>query len=235
MKVGIMQPYFFPYIGYFSLINQVDHFILLDEVQFIRHGWIERNRILKPSGGWQYIKVPLEKHSQKTKISAIRIDNRGDWRKKIAAQLEHYKKAPYYPAVRPLVEQALDYSGKNITELDLACLKAVCNYLGITTPIEIFSEMKMEIAPVSAPDEWALNICKRIPDVDEYWNPPGGSTFFSKKKYEEAGIRLVFQEMEQEAYRQNGGAFEPGLSIIDVLMFNPPEQIQEMMKKYRTF
>ena len=235
MKVGIMQPYFFPYIGYFSLIKEVDRFILLDEVQFIRHGWIERNRILRPSGGWQYIKVSLEKHSQKTKIGEIWINRSGDWKRKMAAQLEHYKKAPYYREVSQLVFQALDHPCEKITELDLECLKAVCSYLGIDTPIEIFSEMQLEIAPVSVPDEWALNICKSIPGADEYWNPPGGSEFFGREKYEEAGIRLVFQEMELETYRQNGSAFEPGLSIIDVLMFNSPERVREMMKNYRTF
>ena len=74
MRLGIMQPYFFPYIGYMSLIKNTDLFILFDDVQFIRHGWIERNRILKPSGGWQYIAVPLEKHHRDTLIKEIRIN-----------------------------------------------------------------------------------------------------------------------------------------------------------------
>lgn len=235
MKIGIMQPYFFPYIGYFSLINEVDHFILLDEVQFIRHGWIERNRILKPSGGWQYIRVPLQKHSQKTKIREIRIEERSDWRRKLEAQLEHYKKAPYYEQVKELVVQALECRAGRIAELDLECLRAVCKYLGIDTPIEIFSEMNLEIEPVHASDEWALNICKCIPDAVEYWNPPGGSEFFDRAKYEKEGIRLIFQEMELEAYRQNREAFEPGLSMIDVMMFNSPDRIRTMMKSYRTF
>ena len=97
MKLGIMQPYFFPYIGYFSLIKHTDDFILLDTVQFIRHGWIERNRILKPSDGWQYIMVPLKKHSRETLIKNIEINNEQQWKEKILAQLQHYKKqAPYF-------------------------------------------------------------------------------------------------------------------------------------------
>jgi len=97
MKLAIMQPYFFLYLGYFSLIKHTDKFILFDIVQFIRHGWIERNRILKPSEGWQYFRVPLQKHPRETKIKDILIDNDQAWKEIILAQLQHYKKsAPYY-------------------------------------------------------------------------------------------------------------------------------------------
>ena len=98
MKLAIMQPYFSPYLGYFSLIKHTDNFILLDTVQFIRHGWIERNRILKPGWDtWQYIKVPLEKHSKNSIIKDIRIKTNQDWKRKLISQLVHYKKrAPFY-------------------------------------------------------------------------------------------------------------------------------------------
>ena len=92
MKIGIMQPYFFPYLGYISLIKHTDEFLLFDPVQFIRHGWIERNRILKPGAGWQYISVPLKKHEQTALIQDVQIDNSQNWREKILAQLGHYKK-----------------------------------------------------------------------------------------------------------------------------------------------
>ena len=86
-KIGIMQPYFFPYLGYISLIKHTDEFMLFDPVQFIRHGWIERNRILKPGEGWQYIQVPLQKHSLTTDIKDIKIDNTQNWRVKLLSQL----------------------------------------------------------------------------------------------------------------------------------------------------
>lgn len=93
MKLGIMQPYFFPYLGYFSLIKHTDRFILFDTVQFIRHGWIERNRILKPNEGWQYIQVPLIKDKGRdTVIKDVKIRNTENWQQKIIAQLQHYKK-----------------------------------------------------------------------------------------------------------------------------------------------
>ncbi len=80
MRLAVMQPYFFPYLGYFALIKKSDHFVIFDTPQFIRHGWIERNRILKPVEGWQYIKVPLVKHSRETAIKDIVIRNSENWK-----------------------------------------------------------------------------------------------------------------------------------------------------------
>ena len=235
MKLGIMQPYFFPYIGYFSLIKNVDEFIILDDVQFIRHGWIERNRILKPQEGWQYISVPLQKHSQKTLIKDIKINNSVEWKKKILAQLIHYKKAPYYKEVYQLLTEIFEANYESITDLDMTCLERVGKYLNIDTPLKLFSAMNLKIEPAAEADEWALNICKAIAGADEYWNPPGGQSFFNREKYKEAGIRLFFQEVEIAPYFQKRNIFEGGLSIIDVMMFNAPDEINQMLDKYRLY
>ena len=233
MKLGIMQPYFFPYIGYFSLIKHTDEFILLDTVQFIRHGWIERNRILKPSDGWQYIMVPLKKHSRETLIKDIEINNDQQWKEKILAQLQHYKKqAPYFSNVIDILNEIFSKEYATIVDLNLASLKTVCNYLGINTPIQVFSLMNIDIEPANAPDEWALNICKALGNVDEYWNPPGGQSFFDRKKYENAGINLKFHSAILTEYDQKRNVFEPGLSIIDVMMFNSVEEINKMLNDY---
>lgn len=232
MKIGIMQPYFFPYLGYFALIQQVDRFILLDKVQFIRHGWIERNRILKQSGGWGYIAVPLEKHPQKTLIEDIRIKNSEKWKEKILAQLVYYKGAPNYYKVRKLVEQAFQDDYSDIVQCDYHALNMVCEYLGITTPIEIYSNMGLQIATPNCADEWALNICKAIPEVTEYWNPEGGLSFFDRSKYENSQIKIYFMQMKLREYMQKGNVFEPGLSILDVMMFNSPEEIHDMMNEF---
>jgi len=139
MKLAIMQPYFLPYLGYFSLIKHTDEFILFDTVQFIRHGWIERNRILKPSNGWQYIMVPLKKHSRETIIKDIEINNDQQWKEKILAQLQHYKKqAPYFSNVIDILNEIFSKEYATIVDLNLASLKTVCNYLGINTPIQVF-------------------------------------------------------------------------------------------------
>ena len=233
MKLAIMQPYFLPYIGYFSLVKHVDKFILFDTAQFIRHGWIERNRILKPNDGWQYIKVPLKKHLQQTKIKDILIDNEQSWEDKLLAQLQHYKKsAPYYSNVIKLLNIILLQKYKNIVDLNFASLQIVCEYLNIKTPIEIYSRINLEIDSVNAPDEWALNICKSFGNVDEYWNPPGGQKFFDRTKYENAGINLRFHSVTLNEYDQKRNVFESGLSILDVMMFNSKEEIKEILDKY---
>jgi len=233
MKLSIMQPYFLPYLGYFSLIKHTDEFILFDTVQFIRHGWIERNRILKPSNGWQYIMVPLKKHSRETLIKDIEINNDQQWKEKILAQLQHYKKqAPYFSNVIDILNEIFSKEYATIVDLNLASLKTVCNYLGINTPIQVFSLMNIDIEPANAPDEWALNICKALGNVDEYWNPPGGQSFFDRKKYENAGINLKFHSAILTDYDQKRNVFEPGLSILDVMMFNSVEEINKMLDNY---
>ncbi|MEY8283637.1 WbqC family protein [Lachnospiraceae bacterium 50-23] len=234
MKVGIMQPYFFPYIGYYSLIDQVDKFILLGDVQFIRHGWIERNRILRPDEGWQYISVPLEKHSQQASIDSICIRNKERWKEKIYGQLSMYKWAPYYKKVLDLMKTCIEPEQRTITELNRHSLSASCEYLEIDTPIVLFSEMNLAIEAPGSADEWALNICNAMPErVEEYWNPPGGKAFFDISKYENEGIRVRFQKMTDCRYRQGRRqVFEPWLSIVDVMMFNNVFEIKDMMKNF---
>ena len=229
-----MQPYFLPYLGYISLIKHTDEFILFDTVQFIRHGWIERNRILKLSGGWQYINVPLQRHSRDTKIKDIKIDNTIDWRKKILAQLVHYKKkSPFYIQTIEVLERGFAFQTESITQLNYNTLRAICEYLCISFNTTIFSERNIVIEDVNAPDEWALNICRAL-GYNEYWNPPGGQDFFDTSKYEKYGIKLVFQEIISPSYSQfmETEDFEANLSIIDVMMFNSVDAINKMLDKY---
>jgi hypothetical protein len=228
-----MQPYFFPYLGYYSLLKQVDEFILFDTVQFIRHGWIERNRILKPNEGVQYVSVPLVKASRETLIKDMRIRNNEDWKKKLFQQLEHYKRrAPFYSETISVLEEALNCQDDSITHLNQKTLVTVCDYLGIKKKIEIFSEMNLTIEKVNAPDEWALNICKALGNVEEYWNLSGGRSFFDPSKYETAGIKLFFHALNGKTYSQRRKTFEPSLSIIDVMMFNSKEKIDLMLDDY---
>lgn len=230
-----MQPYFFPYIGYFSLIKNTEKFIIFDTAQFIRHGWIERNRILKQENGWQYISVPLLKHAMETKIKDICINNNENWKDKIFAQIQHYKKkAPYFKQTTDVLRDALDIKTDSIVELNEHTLRTVCTYLGINFNCGIFSQMNLKIADVNAPDEWALNICKALGNIDEYWNPPGGIEFFDRSKYEKAGIKLYFQKVNILPYPQRRGPENiiTGLSIIDVMMFNSVENIKNMLDDF---
>lgn len=232
MKLGIMQPYFFPYIGYFQLINYADKWVVFDVVQFIRHGWINRNRILKPSEGWQYITVPLKKYRRETPIKDILISGETDWQDRIFRQLEHYKKkAPYYSQVLDYLEDCFSSKDTNILDLNIISLKKTCKYLGIKFDYSVFSEMNLEIDPVSHPGEWALKISEAL-NASEYVNPPGGREIFNKKQFEEANIDLNFLEVNLKEYNQRRSTFEDGLSMIDVMMFNSPEEINEFLDDY---
>ena len=229
MRLAIMQPYFLPYLGYLALIKHSDFFVVFDTPQFIRHGWIERNRILKPKEGWQYIKVPLEKHHSKTAIKDVKIKNSVDWQKKIFAQLDHYKKkARYYSQVMALLEVVFSLQTDSIVKLDAFALEKIFEYLDIPFKYSIFSEMDLKIEEPQAPDEWALNISKAL-GADEYINLPGGENFFDRNKYEKEGIKLNFLKLNLQEYNQKREIFEPGLSIIDVLMFNSPETIRNLL------
>ena len=119
--LGIMQPYFFPYLGYFDLINYTDRWIVFDTVQYIRHGWVNRNRILHPKEGWQHIVVPLKKHSRDTTIKDIEISKEPKWRKRILGQSQHYKKkAPYFYETYQLIEECLTIEECSISRLNVA-------------------------------------------------------------------------------------------------------------------
>ncbi len=232
MKCTIMQPYFFPYLGYFSLIKQTDKFILFDTPQFIRHGWIERNRILKPIEGVQYIRVPLKKHSRNTPINQVIINDTEDWIAKLVAQLAHYKKrAPYFKQVVDLINELKGFEFQTISDLNIKVLKLTCDYLSMEFNYDVFSKMNLNIVTPNAADEWALNICRAL-KAEHYINPIGGLDFFDQQKYVKNNIQINFLDFKLLPYDQKREIFEPGLSIIDVMMFNSPEEISKMLNNY---
>jgi hypothetical protein len=227
--LAIMQPYFFPYLGYYSLIKKSDQFILFDTVQFIRHGWIERNRILKPAEGWQYIAVPLVKKPISTPIRDMEIKNNEDWKGKLIRQLEHYKKkAPFYRETLRVIEDSLSIDTNSIVKLNKNILKNTCEYLEIPLSISVFSEINLIIEEVTHAGEWAFNITKSL-NGKEYINPTGGIDIFNRKQFSDNGIALNFLGNNLSTYNQRRGVFEAGLSIIDVMMFNDPVAICKLI------
>ena len=231
MKLGIMQPYFFPYLGYFDLIYQTDRWIVFDTVQYIRHGWINRNRVLHPKKGWLYIIVPV-KYSRDTLIMAVRIADDGKWKKRILGQLQHYKKkAPFYVQTIHLVEECLEIEESFVSRLNVRILEKVCSVLGIKFDYQFFSEMKLELGPINGPGDWALRI-SQVLGATEYVNPPGGAALFSPEEFRSAGIKLTIRQIPPMEYQCDGYEFIPNLSIIDVLMWNEPEKVKEYLEKH---
>lgn len=231
-KLGIMQPYFFPYIGYFQLIHATDRYIFFDTPQYERRSWMNRNRIINLNEGSTYITVPVIKAPQQTALTDIVINNNSDWRNKIYRQLEVYKKiAPYYNEVIDFVHSVLDKADTSLAELNVHSVVDTCRYIGLDIDWDIFSQMNLEIPTDCAPDEWALEITKAT-NADEYINAPGGARFFDRSNYETEGIKLQFIQPEIIPYNQRIGRFEPCLSIIDVMMYNSPEEIFNMLAHY---
>lgn len=232
MIVAIMQPYFFPYIGYWQLIHAADCFVLFDDAQYMRHGWVNRNRILKPGGGWQYILVPLKKHGMTDSIKTIQADSTKRWKELIIRQLDHYKKkAPHYIEVSAIVSEAL--SGVNdhrISAINRTVIEKICDNLEIETTIVTSSEMNFTYSDVSEPGEWALRISEQL-GASEYINPAGGADLFDPEKFTRSNIKLSFLNSHDIVYDQFG-LFEPDLSIIDVLMFNGIDGTKDILRKY---
>lgn len=233
MKLGIMQPYFFPYLGYFSLIEYSDEFILFDIPQYDRKGWMHRNRILSPNGKEiQYIRTATKKAPLKTPINQIYLDNQKNWKELILKQVEHYKrKAPFYINCVNLLKSILAYDYQKLVDLNYSSIKEICSYLGIKKPIHIFSEMNLPIKEVNHAGQWALEISKSY-GADEYVNPPGGVGIFKKEEFKQASVNLTFLQNNLDEYHQLSNKFYSGLSIIDVLMYNSSEDTRKLIRSY---
>lgn len=231
MKVAIMQPYFFPYIGQFNLILAADRFLLCDEVQYIKKGWINRNRIITQLNTVDYITVPIQKHSSKEIIKNIYIANELLWQKEILNRLKAYTKAPYYKEVSELVEFVVYSKKETIAELNAICFETVCKYLDIPFKIEFTSSLNIDYSAVTRVEDWAITISKAV-NATEYLNPPGGMSIYEKEYFKNAGIELKYIKPITQIYKQFSNTFEANLSIIDVLMFNGSKGSKEMISKY---
>ena len=230
MSVAIMQPYIFPYLGYFQLIHAADTFVFYDDVNFIKRGWINRNRILV-NGENQLFTVPLKKASQNRLINEIELAIDAVWLKQFYKTIEHnYKKAPYFEQTYELIKSIFQEPHKNISELAIHSVITICDYLEMNKNFVISSE-KYHETKGQEKSERLINITKAC-NGTEYINPKGGKELYDKTVFESAGLALKFLESKPVEYRQFKNKFVPSLSIIDVLMFNSPEEINVMLKQY---
>lgn len=226
MILGAMQPYFFPYLGYFDLINRTDRWIVFDTPQYIREGWVNRNRILHSREPWQYITVPVKKHSRDTPILRIEAVDCPDWRRKIVNQFTHYRsRAPYYRETIALLEDCLAGQENNLSRLNVECLGKVCRYLNIRWVREIFSEMNLPLGPVREAADWALRIAEAV-GATVYLNPPGGAALYDPARFACHGIQLRLQEDFNFEYDCGDYQYVPKLSVLDVLMWVNPLEIK---------
>ncbi len=230
-----MQPYFFPYMGHFSLIASVDKWIVFDVTQYTPKTWMNRNRILHPKTGWQYVTVPLANSSISIRTSEAKVLDLAEAKKSIIGKLTHYKKnAPYFYAVNKIIQRAFDScSDDSLVSLNVSALNSVCEYLQIPFSYQIASELALHYPSDLGPGDWAPYICEVL-GATEYVNPAGGKALFDTSVFQQRGVSLFFAEFEEFRYVTTPYIYEPSLSIIDVMMWNSPEDIAIALKQGST-
>ena len=225
-----MQPYFLPYVGYFQLINAVDVFVVYDNIEFTKKGWINRNRILV-NGKDDYFTLPLKKDSDFLNINQRILAETciKDKAKIIGKITELYKNAPQYNEVFPLIEAVFNTKEKNLFDFIFHSLKTICGYLEIKTEIVISSSIKIDHSLKS--QDKIIALCKYL-EATHYLNPIGGIELYSKEIFKINDLQLNFLKSNTIEYQQFDNDFSPWLSIIDVLFFNSKEKVQEYLNQY---
>lgn len=217
-----MQPYFFPYIGYFRLINSVDKFIFLDDVNFINKGWINRNRIIL-NGDESFITIPLQYASQNKKILEILINkDKKFFDKNRKSIVQSYKKSKYFNIVFPLIEDVLFGNFNGIGEMAKSSVIKICNYLSIKREI-VKSTSYFKNDYLKGQDR-IIDICSREGAL-EYWNLPGGKDLYDEKMFNKNNIKLKFINNKFMGYENFSKFSNYNLSIIDMLMHVSREDI----------
>jgi hypothetical protein len=223
VKIAIMQPYFFPYVGYFQLIAAVDVFVVYDNIKYVKSGWINRNRILC-NGAAVPFSLPLKGASDQLDVREreIAVDYRPD---KLLNQVRGaYGAAPHFGEAFSLIERILRFPSHNLFEFLNHAIRAVCERLGIDTEIKISSSVPIDHGLKK--QEKVIALCRAL-RTDTYVNAIGGEELYSREDFRNAGFELKFVRSGPFEYRQLGAAFVPLLSIIDALMFNPLARVRE--------
>ena len=224
-----MQPYFFPYIGYFQLVHSVDKFIFYDDVAFIKQGWINRNNILMNNSSFMF-SIPVSSISSFEYINKTKISYKVDWTEKFMKTIfSCYSKSPYFDDIFPRIEKLIKSKPDLIADLAKNSVRIVFEYLGAGVSI-VDSSSQYFNSDLKA-EERIMDICKKE-KAEEYINPIGGRGLYDKNLFSSSGIELNFIKSSVSKYKQYSNDFIPWLSMIDVLMFNSPDHIKEMLYNY---
>jgi hypothetical protein len=223
-----MQPYFCPYLGYFQLINAVDTFVIYDNIEFTKKGWINRNRILVNSKD-EYITLPLKKDSDYLHIKERFLSDSFEVEriKTLRKIKEVYRKAPHFETTYQLIQEIYFFNTNNLFAFIYNSIERLCAFLGIKTSIILSSDLDVNHQLKS--EEKVLSICKAL-NASTYINPIGGTSLYSADRFSTNNIKILFLQSKQFSYKQFDADFVPWLSIIDVLMFNSVEGIQENLQ-----
>ncbi len=228
MRSAIMQPYFLPYLGYFQLIAAVDEFVIYDTVQYTKKGWINRNRFLRNGEPVSFM-LPLKKASDYLDVVDREISDAFQPAKFCAQIAGAYRKASEFSTTMPLIETIAHNPNRNLFDFIHSALVETCRHLEIETRIRIASEVEGGRSSLSHAAR-VVDICQRLAS-DVYVNPPGGRELYKADEFATADITLKFLNPKLSSYSQFGGDFVPGLSILDVMMFNSKDVIRDQMLK----
>ncbi len=230
-KIAIMQPYFFPYIGYFQLINAVDTFVVYDNVQFTKKGWFHRNRLLF-NGKIDYFTINIAKDSDYLNVVERKVAPaffQKEATKTLRKIEQNYRKAPYFKQVFPLLEQVFHHKEENLFAFIFYSLKQVLEYLKIDTEIIVSSTLPLDHELKNK--YRVFDIYKHL-KATHYINPIGGMELYDKTDFKNNSVNLSFIQTNPIEYKQFGDEFHSFLSIIDVMMFNSVGEIKEMLENY---
>lgn len=229
MKLGIMQPYFLPYIGYWQLLAIADKYVVYDDVNFIKGGWINRNRILV-QGKPQYINVQMVGSSSFKYIKDVGVDSSERWRRKLLDTIKMaYAKAPYYDEIYPLMKRLICKQENSLAKYLFEIMCEIAEYLDVDTQLVLSSEIDQDRSLHA--EARVIDICRRM-GATEYVNAIGGRKLYSASDFAKDGIRLLFLQTNVKPYHQFNDKYISNLSILDVLMFNGKKRTQEMLKEY---
>ena len=229
MKLGIMQPYFLPYIGYWQLLNAVDQYVIYDDVNFIKGGWINRNNILINNEA-KLFNIQMQGASSNKLINEIEVSQNQVWKKKFLKTIENsYSKAPFYKEVYPVIENIVNYDETNLAKYISYSISKVCDYLNIDTKLIIYSDINKDNDLKGQAK--VIEICK-IMGADEYYNSIGGQSLYSYSDFEKHGVKLRYLKTNISKYKQFNDEFVPGLSIIDIMMINSVSDIKNKLEEY---
>ena len=228
--VAMMQPYLFPYLGYFQLIARSDVFVLGDDLQYVKGSWMNRNRILV-NGQPKLVTFPLRKGNQYDRINQRWLcDDFAQEAEKLLKTIEYaYARAPYKAEVFELLREILMHPERNLARFTEHSIRRICAYLNIVTPIRIGSELGLPAR--MGKQERVVSIAHKL-GAELYINPIGGLDLYCPAYFRAHGLLLRFLRMDELSYTQLNQPFVPSLSIIDVLMFNSRSEAQALLKRY---
>jgi hypothetical protein len=229
-KVAIMQPYFLPYMGYFHLLNSVDEFVIYDNIQYTKKGWINRNRILV-NGKDKLISLPLKKGSDYLNVIDRKLSDNWNVEKVKLLNLikSSYKKSPQYSIIFPIIEKCIQLSDNNLFNFILNSLTQLNSFLEIDTKVIISSTINIDHTLKSK--DKVIAICKNL-NATTYINAIGGQELYNVKDFKNHELDLKFIKSSLLNYKQYKNEFIPWLSILDILFFNEKQDIIKHLNEY---